>query len=89
MSVHYIDFENRQAIIVDEGSQPVTFTIAQDLASVVAEALDYEQRWPTVGGVQGWQTTSADLVKLGEKLRGVFLLNSQHFSQVFKADPRC
>lgn len=71
MSAHYIDFESRQAIIVDAGRQPVTFTLVQDLAAVVAEALDHPQRWPTVGGVQGWQTTSADLVKLGEKLRGV------------------
>jgi hypothetical protein len=69
MSVHYIDFEYRQAILVDDGEQPVTFTLVQDLAALVAEALDYPGEWPAIGGVQGWQTTSAELVKLGEKIR--------------------
>lgn len=73
MSTHYIDFENRQAILVENGDQPVTFTLVQDLAAIVAEALDYPGEWPAVGGVEGWQTTSADLVKLGEKIRGPYL----------------
>lgn len=78
MSVHCIDFENRQAILIDDGNQPVTFTSVQDLAAVVAEALDYPHEWPTVGGVRGWRTTSADLVKLGETLRGVYLRITTH-----------
>lgn len=71
MGVHYIDFENRQGILVDDGEQPATFTLVQDLADVVAAALDYPGVWPTVGGVAGWQATSAELIRLGEKIRGM------------------
>jgi len=67
---HYIDFATRQAILVDDGEQPVTFTLIDDLAEVVAEAVDYEGVWPADGGVAGWQTTSAELVRVGERLRG-------------------
>ena len=70
MSVYYIDFDKRQAILIDDGQQPVIFTLVQDLAAVVAESLDYPNEWPTVGGVQGWQTTSAALVEIGERIRG-------------------
>lgn len=67
---HYIDFETRQAILVEGGDQPVTFTFIDDLAEVVTEAIDYEGVWPADGGVSGWQTTPAELVRLGERLRG-------------------
>ena len=67
---HYIDFETRQAILVDDGDQPVTFTLIDDLARMVAEAVDYEGIWPADGGVAGWQTTSAELVRVGESLCG-------------------
>jgi len=70
ISTLYADFENRQAILIDDGDQPCTHTLVQDFAGVVAEALDYPHEWPVIGGVRGWQTTPADLVKLGEKLRG-------------------
>ncbi|KAI3324030.1 NmrA-like family protein [Xylariaceae sp. AK1471] len=67
---HYIDVESRQAILVDGGEQPVTFTLIDDLARVVAEAVEYDGVWPSNGGVAGWQTTPAELVRLGERLRG-------------------
>ncbi|KAK2756650.1 hypothetical protein FQN54_005095 [Arachnomyces sp. PD_36] len=67
---HYIDFETRQAILVGDGDQPVTFTLIDDLAQVVAGAIEYEGAWPADGGVAGWQTTPAELVRLGERLRG-------------------
>ncbi|KAJ5490296.1 hypothetical protein N7453_011121 [Penicillium expansum] len=78
---HYIDFETRQAILVDDGEQPVTFTLIDDLAQVVAEAIDYEGVWPPNGGVAGWQTTSAELVRIGESLRGKFIIH-----RISKAD---
>ncbi|KAL9616941.1 MAG: hypothetical protein Q9160_008211 [Pyrenula sp. 1 TL-2023] len=67
---HYIDFYTRQAILVGNGDQPVTFTLIDDLAEVVAEAVDYQGTWPAAGGVAGWQTTSAELARLGAQLRG-------------------
>lgn len=67
---HYIDFETRQAILVGDGEHPVTFTLIDDLALVVANAVDYNGIWPTIGGVAGWQTTSAELIRVGERVRG-------------------
>ena len=47
-----IDYEKQSAIVV-EGSLDVelTFTLAKDIAQVVAHAVDYEGEWPTVGGI--------------------------------------
>ncbi|GME61789.1 NmrA-like protein [Neofusicoccum parvum] len=70
MSPIYVDLEKRRAIIVSDGNSPITFTTIQDMAGVVAEALDYEGKWPATGGMQGTQTTVAELVELGTKLRG-------------------
>lgn len=78
---HYIDFETRQAILVDNGEQPVTFTLIDDLAHVVAEAIDYEGIWTADGGVSGWQTTSAELVRIGEHLRGGQKFTIHHVSK--------
>ncbi|KAL1631993.1 hypothetical protein SLS56_004038 [Neofusicoccum ribis] len=43
MSPMYVDLENRRAIIVSDGNSPITVTTIQDMAGVVAEALDYEE----------------------------------------------
>lgn len=71
MSRIFVDFENRRAIIVGDGNYPITLTTVRDLGGVVTEALDFEGTWPAVGGLRGTQTTVADLIKLGEKLRGI------------------
>jgi hypothetical protein len=66
----HIDFENRRAIVVGHGDPQVTLTTVQDLAKVIAAAIDYEGAWPETGGIRGGQITIANLIKLGEKLRG-------------------
>lgn len=66
----FVDFENRRAIVVDDGEQHFTVTTVEDLSSVVAEALDYEGEWPVVGGVAGSRVTVNELVALAERLRG-------------------
>ncbi|OQV09711.1 hypothetical protein CLAIMM_13803 [Cladophialophora immunda] len=72
MSPAYVDFENRRAIMVGDGNHELTLTTVQDMANVVAEALAYEGEWPVNGGIRGSQTTIAQLVRLGEELRGPF-----------------
>ncbi|KAK3684123.1 hypothetical protein B0T22DRAFT_469635 [Podospora appendiculata] len=65
------DFENRRALIL-EGSETsrITLTTAQDLANVVARAVDYEGEWPLVGGVKGGEVTLGGLIAIGEQIRG-------------------
>ncbi|KAJ3537440.1 hypothetical protein NM208_g6311 [Fusarium decemcellulare] len=66
----FVDFETRNAIIAGDGNHPIVLTTVQDVASVVAEAIDYPGGWPVVGGIMGTRIAMAELVKLGEQLRG-------------------
>jgi nucleoside-diphosphate-sugar epimerase len=65
------DFQNKRAIMA-QGSEDacVTWTTVRDLANVVVKAVEYEGAWPVVGGIRGNRISMADLIKLGEKLRG-------------------
>ena len=66
-----INFHQHRAIIVEGGEDDViTVTTAQDLAKVVALAVEYEGEWPLVGGIRGANITVSELIKLGEKIRG-------------------
>lgn len=66
----FADFQNRRAIIPEDGDAPITLTTVRDMSQLVAQALEYNGVWPTVGGMQGTVTTVSGLIALGEKLRG-------------------
>ncbi|KAJ4149018.1 hypothetical protein NW754_000454 [Fusarium falciforme] len=68
----WADFQNRRAIVAGDGDAPITLTTVRDMSRLVAQALEYPGEWPTVGGMQGTQTTVSGLIALGEKLRGSF-----------------
>ncbi|KAF0639729.1 hypothetical protein FPSE5266_05437 [Fusarium pseudograminearum] len=68
----FADFQNRRAIISEDSDAPITLTTVQDMSRLVAQALEYNGVWPTVGGMQGTVTTVSGLIALGEKLRGPF-----------------
>ncbi|KAF4535875.1 NmrA-like family protein [Lasiodiplodia theobromae] len=72
----YVDFHNRRALVPGDGNFTITLTTIEDMAAVVAEALDYPGKWPTVGGIQGSQITIKELVELGNKLRGSMKVES-------------
>lgn len=65
------DLANRRALIA-EGSDGarISLSTAEDLASVVARAVEYEGEWPVVGGIRGTDLTLAQLIALGERVRG-------------------
>ncbi|KAL2130864.1 hypothetical protein VTI74DRAFT_5838 [Chaetomium olivicolor] len=65
------DFEGRRFIIMDGmDDSPMALTTVQDLANVVARAIEYEGEWPIVGGIKGDELMVGQLIKLGEKIRG-------------------
>lgn len=65
------DFQNRRAITVDGHEDAVVvFTTAADLASVVAQAVDYDGQWPEIGGIRGNRMTFSQVIEIGEKIRG-------------------
>ncbi|KAF7554861.1 hypothetical protein G7Z17_g2631 [Cylindrodendrum hubeiense] len=60
-----IDFQNRRAIIIDGHDSILTFTTVQDLATVVAKAVEYEGEWPVTGGICGNKVTVSQILEIG------------------------
>ncbi|KAF2438273.1 NAD(P)-binding protein, partial [Karstenula rhodostoma CBS 690.94] len=48
----------------------VNWITVQDVAQMVAKAIDYEGEWPIDGGIKGTEISMGNLVLLGEKIRG-------------------
>ncbi|OCK75253.1 NAD(P)-binding protein [Lepidopterella palustris CBS 459.81] len=71
-----VSYQHRRAIYIGDGCQPVVFTAVRDVAAIVAAALDHPSPWPASGGIQGMRTSFAELVALGEALRGPFVVES-------------
>lgn len=77
-----IDFANRRALVAEDSDDAkITFTAVEDLANVVARAVDYEGEWPRIGGISGTTLTLSQLFAIGERVRGksfcIFLLSFQ------------
>ena len=65
------DFNKRRALLI-EGSDDnkVSWATVQDIAHVIARAIDYAGEWPVDGGVVGSSLTLRELLAIGEKVRG-------------------
>jgi len=68
----WIDFFKRRAIVLDNDSSAFTVTTLNDLANVVVRAIEYEGEWPVIGGIQGTTLTTAKLLEIGTKVRGMY-----------------
>jgi hypothetical protein len=66
----FLDFENRRAMILDSGDQPIVLTAISDISKVLALAIADERPWPAVGGIVGTRTTINKLLEIGKKVRG-------------------
>ncbi|KAF2690636.1 NmrA-like family protein-like protein [Lentithecium fluviatile CBS 122367] len=66
----FIDFENRRAIILDDGHHPIAVTAISDISAMLALALEDARPWPAIGGMRGARTTCAEILTLGERVRG-------------------
>lgn len=65
------DFDKCRALVLDGGNNDrITFTTVQDLANTVANAIDFEDEWPVVGGIRGSIISVGQLIAMGEKIRG-------------------
>jgi hypothetical protein len=67
-----IDFQHRRAIVVDGYDAIMTYTTVKDLAAVVARAVDLDGEWPVIGGIRGNRVSISQILKIGEKVRGVY-----------------
>ncbi|RAQ65348.1 hypothetical protein COH20_006458 [Aspergillus flavus] len=68
------DVANRRAIVPADSDYRLTLTTIQDLARVVDEALGFEDEWPEVGGITGSSTTSSEIIRIAESIRGPFVI---------------
>ncbi|KAK5023210.1 hypothetical protein LTS07_009432 [Exophiala sideris] len=66
----FVDFQNRRGIVVDGHDPIITLTTVQDLAAVVAKAVDFEGEWPIVGGMRGNSIAVSKILEIGERVRG-------------------
>lgn len=64
------NFADRRAVVVDGHNPIYTFTRVQDMAKMVARAVEYEGIWPDIGGMCGGKMRASEVVALGEKVRG-------------------
>ena len=71
-----IDFNKRRALLLEGGDDDrITLTTVQDIANVVARAIDFEGEWPVLSGIRGADMSIGQLIALGEKVRGGFALH--------------
>jgi len=73
-----IDYQNRRAIVVEGYDAVMTLTTARDLAAVVARAVDLDGEWPVIGGISGNRLAVSQILKFGEKVRGMPPYNPIH-----------
>jgi hypothetical protein len=66
----FIDFENRRAMVLDDGNQSIVISAASNVSDILALALEDSNPWPSIGGICGARTTINELLALGKKLRG-------------------
>ncbi|KAI8964893.1 NAD(P)-binding protein [Daldinia sp. FL1419] len=72
----FIDPHNRRAVVVEGHDPIVTFTTVQDLAAVVAQAVDFEGEWPVVGGIRGNSLPVSKIIEIVEQVRGPFTVDA-------------
>ncbi|KAJ4350370.1 uncharacterized protein N0V89_008991 [Didymosphaeria variabile] len=66
-----LNLNERRFITLEGGDDTrINFVTVQDLADIVAKAVDYEGEWPINGGIQGTEISMGDLILLSEKIRG-------------------
>jgi hypothetical protein len=62
----FADLENRRAMMLDQGDQPIVLTAVQDDSQMLSRALDDERPWPKIGGFRGARTSIKEKVRGGD-----------------------
>jgi len=65
-----IDFQNRRAIVLEDIDIVWTLTSLNDIANVVAQAIEYKGEWPVIGGIHGTTVSTSKFLEIGTKVRG-------------------
>lgn len=67
----FMDFQHRRAIVVEGHEDAImAFATTQDIAGVVARAVEYEGEWPRNGGIRANRVAVSKVLEIGAKVRG-------------------
>jgi hypothetical protein len=66
----FLDFQNRRAMVLDDGNQPIVLTAVLDDSEILRKAIEDERPWPKTGGIRGCRTSINELLDIGKKVRG-------------------
>jgi hypothetical protein len=66
----FVDFENRRAMVLDDGDIPMVVTPIATASEFLSRALSSDVPWPVIGGMRGCRTTNNEVLALGKKIRG-------------------
>ncbi|KAI1759948.1 NAD(P)-binding protein [Hypoxylon sp. FL1150] len=70
------DFEKQHAILLkDRLDDAIVWTTVQDIAGVVARAIEYKGEWPAIGGITGSRVTIGEMLRLGEAIGRPFTVD--------------
>lgn len=50
----------------------ISLITVKDFCAVVARAVEYEGKWPVIGGIRGDELSVGQLIALGEQIRTFF-----------------
>ncbi|XHG06158.1 hypothetical protein AWENTII_009363 [Aspergillus wentii] len=64
------DIKNHRAIVSADGDYQIILSTVQDMAKVVAEAIEYQGTLLEIGGITGSLISNFELIKLAETIRG-------------------
>lgn len=62
----------RIASVRGHEDDPVVFTSATDIARVVRHAIEYDGKWPEIGGITGDRLSARDMQQMLERVTGAF-----------------
>ncbi|KAH7084723.1 NmrA-like family protein-like protein [Paraphoma chrysanthemicola] len=65
----FIDFEQRRAIVLDDGEWKFSVTSIADMSAILDLALSDPRPWPVIGGLRGGTISINELLGLGKRLR--------------------
>lgn len=69
-------FEKQHAMLIEGSLDDVmTWTTVEDIAVVVARAVEYQGEWPTIGGIRGTTITLGEMLQLGEQIGRPFTVD--------------
>ncbi|RYP93600.1 hypothetical protein DL770_000342 [Monosporascus sp. CRB-9-2] len=72
----FFNFEEQHAILIEDSlDDVVVWTTVQDIAGVVARAVEYEGEWPAVGGISGSRVSIGEMLRLGEAIGKPFTVD--------------